>query len=143
MELDAASAVTVEEADAPIQRRKEKVLIGGDIMPRKRKIEVPQVEEPIVEVESAEEPEKAAESIVSTEVEKDDEQITTSIKDKLFGVKPPVKKDKVKKPSDIVKVKVIIGTLKYEKGTFQKGDIFTETRERAERFERTSALILT
>ena len=42
---------------------------------------------------------------------------------------------KVEAPSDTVKVKVKVGTLGFEDGTFQKGDEFKVSRERAKLFD--------
>lgn len=39
------------------------------------------------------------------------------------------------KPSDTVKVKVLIGTLSWEGGTFQKGETFMCTKEDLARFD--------
>lgn len=47
------------------------------------------------------------------------------------------------KKSDVVKCEVLIGTLQWEKGIFQKGDVFKASRERAEQFDSTSVKILT
>lgn len=44
-------------------------------------------------------------------------------------VEEPPKKEK--KPTDTVKVKVLIGTLKWELGTFENGEVFECSRERA------------
>lgn len=47
--------------------------------------------------------------------------------------KVPVKV-KEKLPTDIVSVKVLIGTLSFEQGIFEQGAVFQTTRERATKF---------
>lgn len=51
-------------------------------------------------------------------------------------VKPVVAESaKEAKPSDMVKVKVLVGSLRYEAGTFQKGDVFETSRKQAKQFD--------
>ncbi len=54
-----------------------------------------------------------------------------------------VKTEALKKElSSIVKVKVLIGTLQFEQGTFSKGDTFTVSRERMKQFDQRDIQIL-
>lgn len=88
--------------------------------------------------------------------EQTDEELTAEVKEKVFGeeakVKTPkeeaekpevkVKKKPKKLPSDIVEVKVLVGSLHWEGGTFQKGEVFKCKRKRASRFEPVDVEIL-
>ena len=47
----------------------------------------------------------------------------------------PKVEEKPKLPSGMVKVKVLVGTLSYEDGTYEKGEIFTVARKRLEGFD--------
>ena len=101
-------------------------------MPKKKKI----VEEETVEVEELiVEEEKPLET---------DEELTVQVKDKIFSEESKVEtlKEKAKKPSDTVKVKVLIGTLNWEGGSFKKGEVFQCSRKRALRFESADVEIL-
>lgn len=96
-------------------------------MPKKR-IKKKVVEEPVTET-SEEAPEVV--SLVATT-----EQTTEEEAQEKEEKKPR------KKKSDTVQVKVIIGTLEFEDGVFEKDSVFETTRERAEKFEKTSVQIL-
>lgn len=105
---------------------------------RKKKVEEPVVEE-------TEEPVEEKEETAETTTEEQ-----TPYKDKVdFGEPFEVAKEisiekTLSKPKkgDMVKVKVLVGTLQWEEGTYSKGDVFETTRERAERFSSTSVEIL-
>lgn len=101
-------------------------------MPRRKK-----VEEPVIEEEKEEAIEETPKEVEARATE---EQVLYQEKVD-FGepFKPPTVETK---PTDIVKVQVLVGTLEWEEGKYSKGDIFETTRERAERFSPTSVKIL-
>ena len=82
---------------------------------RKKKIEEPVFRSPA-------EPEVEVKPIVPTEPEVEEKPIIAE-------------SSKKPKPSDIVKVKVLVGTLSYEGGTYEKGETFTVARKRLEGFD--------
>lgn len=54
------------------------------------------------------------------------------------GFRKPVSEEPIAQeplPTDIVKVKVLVGSLHYEGGTYEKGDVFEETRARLKLFD--------
>jgi len=58
----------------------------------------------------------------------------------LLMAAPP--ENKVKKPSDLVKCRVVTGTIIFEQGTLERGSVFTVTRQRAALFEKNDVEIL-
>lgn len=103
---------------------------------RKKKVEEPVVEEETEEV--VEEKEETAETTTEEQT-----PYKVDFGEPFVPPKSETPEEKVEtKPSDIVKVEVLIGTLKWEEGNFSKGDVFETTRERAERFSSTSVKIL-
>lgn len=95
-------------------------------MPKKKK-EIDKVETEEEITASQIEEEKALET---------DEELTENIKEKIFAPEPKLElpEEETAKPSDTVKVRVLIGTLKWEGGTFEKGQVFECSRERADSF---------
>jgi hypothetical protein len=120
MEADAEFAATVGEAVVVALRIGVKVLIGGDIMPAKKKKILNEEEEEVISISPA--------LPDTTEVMAEAEQIV-----------PEKAEEKPLEPkledSDLIKVRVKIGSFGFEQGVFQKGETFTVTRERLSKFD--------
>ena len=55
----------------------------------------------------------------------------------------PVEKEPPRKQTEgLVKCRVLIGTVRFEQGTFERGEVFTVTEERAKLFSRGSVEFL-
>lgn len=66
-----------------------------------------------------------------------DKELTATVKEKIFAVKPELKmpKEETEKPKGTVKVKVLVDTLQFEDGVFEKGDTFTVSKKRVKLFD--------
>lgn len=61
--------------------------------------------------------------------------------EEIVTPEPPKAKAEEKFPSDLVEVKVVIGTFRFEEGTFERGSFFRTTRERAAKFDQQDVTI--
>lgn len=100
-------------------------------MPKKKKVEKPKPEETKIppEVLDAQAPPITVIEPEEPKAAPTDEELTETVKAEVFDEEPEIR---IVKPTDMVKVKVVFGTVVIAQEQYNVGDFFTVTRARAE-----------
>jgi len=81
------------------------------------------------------EPEEPIEPVVEEKPAPDEEEVAKEEKPETEIPAPPTTEEVIDLKPKKVKVKVLVGTLSWEDGKFEKGETFETTRERAKLFD--------
>lgn len=112
-------------------------------MTRKKKVEAKPVKTEVAtnimfKVAGAEEPVQVVEALAETQPQTEETTEETHPQEEIV-LEEPVEETEAIKPSKpkrgMVKVKVLVGTLQFEGGSYEKGDVFEVSKNRAALFD--------